>query len=499
MHYTCSSYALTHPSPPEYHKPSTCRRLRAAPTRDQGAETRTIMTSDATALLQTKNGGRFGRALRKEFLFEEGYVNLNHGSFGTYPRAIRDVFRTFQDAHEARPDDFIRYQYPKHNDEARQALSKYLDVPTRELVFVPNATTGINTVLRSLIFAPNEYILYGASIYDACEKAVAYVTETTPARAARIEYAFPVEDEWLVSAFAAKMDEIERGGGKVRVAVFDTVVSIPGVRLPFERIVQVCRDRGVLSLVDGAHGIGHVPLNLRALDADFFVSNCHKWLHVPRGCAIFHVPLRNQPLIRSTLPTSHGFVPSPSAQLPAPKNPPPTANASKSDFELNFEFVGTIDASSYLCVSAALAWRESIGGEDTIIRYNQTLAKHGAKRMAEILGTEVMDNETQTLTRCCMANVALPLDAKRMHEIGARAGLEEGEIGNAIRTWMVRTWIDDYKTFMQSMFYDGRWWVRMSGQVYLEIEDFEWAAGVVKEICARAEKGDWAVKAKARL
>ncbi|KAL5423347.1 hypothetical protein PMIN04_004006 [Paraphaeosphaeria minitans] len=240
------------------------------------------MTSDATALLQTKNGGRFGRALRKEFLFEEGYVNLNHGSFGTYPRAIRDVFRTFQDAHEARPDDFIRYQYPKHNDEARQALSKYLDVPTRELVFVPNATTGVNTVLRSLIFAPNEYILYGASIYDACEKAVAYVTETTPARAARIEYAFPVEDEWLVSAFAAKMDEIERGGGKVRVAVFDTVVSIPGVRLPFERIVQVCRDRGVLSLVDGAHGIGHVPLNLRALDADFFVSNCHKYVSPSR-------------------------------------------------------------------------------------------------------------------------------------------------------------------------------------------------------------------------
>ena len=102
------------------------------------------------------------------------------------------------------------------------------------------------------------------------------MTETTPARAAKVEYTFPVEDDWLVSAFAAKIDEVERAGGTVKLAVFDTVVSAPGVRLPFERLTALCRERGVLSLVDGAHGIGHVKLDLGALDADFFVSNCHK-------------------------------------------------------------------------------------------------------------------------------------------------------------------------------------------------------------------------------
>ncbi|KAF2451036.1 PLP-dependent transferase [Karstenula rhodostoma CBS 690.94] len=457
------------------------------------------MTSDAKELLETKNGGRFGKQLRKEFLFEEGFRNLNHGAFGTYPRAVRDVLRSFQDAQEARTDDFIRYQYPKRNDESRQALSKYLNVPTSELVFVPNATTGVDTVLRNLTFAPNEYILYSASIYGACEKSVAYITETTPAKAAKIEYTFPVEDDWLVSAFASKIDEIEKAGGKVKVAVFDTVVSMPGVRLPFERITQLCREKGVLSLIDGAHGIGHVALDLKALDADFFITNCHKWLHVPRGCAIFHVPLRNQPLIRSTLPTSHGFTPCPTPSFTAPPTPLPSSNAPKSLFELNFEFTATLDTSPYLCVPAALEWRASIGGEDAIMRYCQTLAKHGAKRMAEILGTQVLDNETQTLTRCCMANVALPLDNKRMFEIGTQAGLEEGEVGIAIWNWMGRVWIDDYKTYLQSMFYDGRWWVRMSGQVYLELEDYEWAAGVIKEVCERAEKGEWAEKAKARL
>ncbi|KAF1976497.1 PLP-dependent transferase [Bimuria novae-zelandiae CBS 107.79] len=457
------------------------------------------MTFDSQELVKSKNGGRFGRALRKEFLFDEGFVNFNHGSFGTYPRAVRDALRFFQDAHEARPDDFIRYAYPKFNDEARQALSKYLNVPVNELVFVPNATTGVNTVLRSLIFSPNEYILYSATVYGACEKAVAYITETTPAKAAKIEYTFPVEDDWLVSAFASKIDEIEKSGGKVKVAMFDTVVSMPGVRLPFERLTQMCREKGVLSLVDAAHGIGHVKLDLAQLDADFFVSNCHKWLHVPRGCAIFHVPLRNQALIRSTLPTSHGFQPRPVAPFGAGRNPLPASDVPKSDFETNFEFVGTTDRSPYLCVPAALKWRESIGGEDAIIDYCQALALEGTKHMAKILGTEILDNTTGTFTKCCMVNMALPLDVKKTYEIGRQKGLEEGDVGVAVRDWMSRVWIDDYNTYIQVLVHGGKWWIRMSGQVYLEMADFEWAAKVVGEVCKRAEKGEWAVKTKARL
>lgn len=107
------------------------------------------------------------------------------------------------------------------------------------------------------------------------------MTETTLAQAAKVEYTFPVEDDWLVSAFASKIAEIEAQGGKVKIAVFDTVVSTPGVRLPFERLTKLCREKGVLSLIDGAHGVGHMKLDLGALDADFFVSNCHKYVPPP--------------------------------------------------------------------------------------------------------------------------------------------------------------------------------------------------------------------------
>ncbi|KAK5181875.1 hypothetical protein LTR16_010299, partial [Cryomyces antarcticus] len=102
----------------------------------------------------------FGREMRKMFMFDDEYVNLNHGSFGTYPRAVRDVMRSFQDRSEARPDVFIRYDYPKLLDESRAAVAAYLHCPVETIVFVPNATTGVNTVLRNMVFAPGDSIIY---------------------------------------------------------------------------------------------------------------------------------------------------------------------------------------------------------------------------------------------------------------------------------------------------------------------------------------------------
>jgi selenocysteine lyase/cysteine desulfurase len=200
------------------------------------------------------------------------------GSFGTYPRPVRDAMRAFQDQSEAHPDQFIFYDYPELLDESRAAISTVLKAPVDTLVFIPNATTGVNTVLRNLIFEKGDKILYFASIYGACEKTVVYLTETTPVEAVKIEFEYPVEDDWLVSEFEKKIREEQAGGGRVKVAIFDTIVSIPGVRMPFERLTKKCKEFGVLSLIDGAHGVGHIDLNLGELDPDFLVSNCHKYV-----------------------------------------------------------------------------------------------------------------------------------------------------------------------------------------------------------------------------
>ncbi len=193
------------------------------------------------------------------------------GSFGTYPLPVRDALRTFQDRAEGTPDLFIRFDYPRHLDESRQAIAKLLNVPVEEIVFVPNATTAINTVLRNLIFKEGDKIAYFSTIYGACEKTVDYITETTPAESVKVEYTYPVSDDWMVQKFKDLLH-----AEKVKIAIFDTVVSVPGLRMPFERLTEACREAGVLSLIDGAHGVGHIPLDLGALNADFTVSNAHK-------------------------------------------------------------------------------------------------------------------------------------------------------------------------------------------------------------------------------
>ena len=201
---------------------------------------------------------------------------IQPGSFGTYPKPVRDVMRQIQDQTEARPDAFIRYTYKDLLDEARGAMSTLLNAPVETLVFVPNATTGVNTVVRNLVFEPGDMILYFETIYGACEKTVEYITETTPAKVAKVQYTYPVSDDWLVSEFKKRIREEKEAGNRVKIAIFDTVISMPGVRMPFERLTQACKEEGVLSCIDAAHGVGHVELDLGKLDPDFLVSNCHK-------------------------------------------------------------------------------------------------------------------------------------------------------------------------------------------------------------------------------
>jgi len=171
-------------------------------------------------------------------------------------------------------------------------MARYLNVPVETLVFVPNATTGVNTVLRSLVFQPGDMIVYFATIYGACEKSVEYVTETTPAEAVKVQYTYPVSDDWLVEEFCKVVKGEQDRGKDVRVAIFDTVVSLPGVRMPFERLTAACKELGVLSLIDGAHGVGHVKLDMPKLDCDFFVSNCHKYAFVSLILSHVHFMVR---------------------------------------------------------------------------------------------------------------------------------------------------------------------------------------------------------------
>ncbi|ROW01097.1 hypothetical protein VSDG_02902 [Cytospora chrysosperma] len=482
---------------------------------------------------------KFGKDLRKEFLFDPDYHNLNHGSFGTIPAHIQQKLHHYQTLHERRPDQFIRYDYPRLLDENREAIARLLNAPSvDEVVFVSNATVGVNVVLRNLseIWSEDgkDEIIHFNTIYGGCGKTVDYVVDSTYGRVSNrtIELTYPVTNEEIITKFKeAVRQSREVEGKRPRVALFDAVSSIPGVRFPFEAMVQACRELGILSLVDGAQGVGMVDFDLTALDPDFWVSNCHKWLFSPRGCAVFYVPKRNQHLMRSTLPTSHGYVPKPRHDGKVRANPLPPSE--KDVFVNAFEFIGTLDNSPYLCVKDAIEWREKVlGGEERIRDYLWTLAKEGGAKVADLLGTWVMENpqgEGHGLTDCAMVNVALPLvvapeDGNSPSTSTSKAGkpetregdVEEAAPVNTIETgeglkvqgregdmtiphkdaqraweWMTKVLVDEYKTFLPMYLHEGRFWARLSAQVYLDMDDFEWGGNTLKVLCERAARKDY--------
>ena len=219
----------------------------------------------------------FGHQIRDaHFLFDPQYVPLNHGSFGTYPKSVRTKLREYQDLAESKPDTWVRYDFPKKLYESIAALAEYLDVPPTELALVPNATTGINTVLRSLVFEKGDVIVHLSTSYGAVAKAVDYICEITPAESYIVKIMYPIEDMAIIEELRRGIEAVQKSGKTPRIAIFDTISALPGVRVPWERLCEVCKDHKVLSLVDGAHSVGQIKLDLGKVQPDFFTSNCHK-------------------------------------------------------------------------------------------------------------------------------------------------------------------------------------------------------------------------------
>lgn len=220
----------------------------------------------------------FGKRMREgHFLFSPDYTPVNHGSFGAFPRIVQDRQNAFKMQEHARPDVFIVSELPKLIDESREAIAPLLGVAVEEVVFVPNATTAVNTVLRNLKFEQDDVIIHFSTIYSACEKTIASIGELTPVVGLSIPLEYPVEDGEIVTKFMERVVHARNAGKNVRLAMFDTVLTFPGARMPWEDLVRACQLLGVLSLIDGAHGIGHIDLShLGKVGPDFFVSNCHK-------------------------------------------------------------------------------------------------------------------------------------------------------------------------------------------------------------------------------
>ena len=198
---------------------------------------------------------------------------------------------------------------------------------------------------------------------------------------------------------------------------------------------------------------------------------------------MFHVPRRNQHLIRSCLPTSHGFDPLRRDDEEEIINPLKISDDEKNKFVTLFEFVATTDVSPYLCIKEALKFRRDVcGGEAKIMSYCENMANEGGRRIAKILGTEIMENDEQTLTKCALTNIRLPLT------IGDGSGEVPQKDRMAVAMWMTETLAKVHDVYLPAFIHADAFWTRLSGQIYLEIEDCVKGGQILKDLCERAKR-----------
>jgi isopenicillin-N epimerase len=292
---------------------------------------------------------------------------LNHGSFGSCPRPVLDFQLALRNRLESRPIQFLVRELEPLLDQARAALADFVGALPDNLVFVPNATQGVNTVLRSLTFQPGDELLVTNQAYNACRNALNFTAERSGVRVVVAEIPFPI-----TNVDVAIDRVLERATSRTRLALLDHVTSQTGLVLPVDRICRELAERGIDTLVDGAHAPGMVPLNLEALGAAYYTGNCHKWICAPKSVGFLHVRPDRQSLIRP-LSISHGA------------NSPRT---DRSRFQIEFGWTGTYEPSAILSVPEALRVMGALvpGGWPELMQCNQQLALAARKLLASQLG-----------------------------------------------------------------------------------------------------------------
>lgn len=280
------------------------------------------------------------------FLLDPEVCFLNHGSYGACPRPVFERYQRWQLQLERQPVAFLDPARGLSGwmRDARGALATELGADPDDLVGVMNATYGLNIVAQSLDLQPGDEILTTDHEYAALEKTWAYVCRKTGAKVVQVTVPLPLTEE------AQFTDAVMAGfTDRTRVLFLSHITSATALLFPIERVVQAARDRGVYSVIDGAHTPGHIPLNLAALDADFYAGNCHKWLMAPKGSAFLHVRRALQPMI-NPLVISHGWAED--ANTPGAKGA-----FGNSAFIDALEMQGTRDPAAWLAVPEAIKFR----------------------------------------------------------------------------------------------------------------------------------------------
>lgn len=375
-------------------------------------------------------------------------VFLNHGSYGACPKVVLEYQQELRSQLESDPVYFLDVTSKELWSTAIETLSNFVNADKEGMTFVSNATSGVNTVLRSLDLQPGDEILVCDHAYQACWNAVDFVTKKAGAKTVVAPLPFPIESSDQVTETILNYTT-----KNTKVALIDTVTSPTGLRLPFETIIEELKNRNIDVLLDAAHGPGIVNLDLKKLQPAYATGNAHKWLCAPKGSAFLYIREDKREQIRP-LSISHG------ASV--------DGNIDEK-IRLEFDWPGTQDITPWLCIPKSIEYLGSLleGGWPAIMAHNQKLAIDARNILHEVIETP----------KLCPDSMIVGLSAVVLPEGGSIA--KSVLVPDPLHLLLFEKYNIQVPVFGWP--YHNRRYLRTASYLYNSLEEYQYLAEILKE------------------
>ena len=434
---------------------------------------------------------QFGSDFKKKyFTYLDPAVNVvNHGSYGTTPTMVVDAQIKSVKKHESYPDEYQYIEGPFEYKRQAKLVAEYLGLNWKNVALVQNATTGINVFFRSIPFDfENDIVIMPSTTYGACSNTVLFMNATYGLKYKFIDLTFPLTDKEIVAKFETYFKKVyanKNFKGTV-YCLFDCISSMPGVIMPYVDLIKLCKKYKVKQVIDGAHAPGMIDLKfLETLKPDFFTGNLHKWVSVPKSCAIIYTQKEWHHLLQ-TQPVSWTYNVSYD-----------TISKDESLLVERFSKVGTINYSVYESIETAIKFRSEIcGGEQNIRHYQRSLSKKAIAASAHILTVDkskttdlydhyepkLLDNKHGTLTPVGMFCLSIPINISKYSRVYNKLKSSEKEYLAKIRSLLEEKSIAVYKNYAPLVFHGNVLYIRYSVQIFNEVDDYVKATTINKAL-----------------
>lgn len=379
-----------------------------------------------------------GKNIRNRWLLDEKVHFLNHGSFGACPRDVLFAQSDWRNLMEKQPVYFFQVEAPKGLAKAKKKLSEFVNAKEENIVFVENATMGINAVVRSLMptWKRGDELLTTSHVYGAMRQTLHYASDIMGTMVVEAVVPFPIssEDE-VVEAVRNAITP------KTKFAIIDHVTSPTGLVYPIEKIIPLLKERGIQVMIDGAHAPGMLDIHIEDIGADYYTGNCHKWMFAPKGTAFLWVAPRHQSSIHAPN-TSHNY---------------------KTGFHPEFDWIGTRDVTPFLSLVASIGFIEEFG-KDTVRNYNNELVKQARSYINNELGVNALAPESMLGS---LATIATPGTLR---------------VDDEKATSLHDTLRDMYHCELPVIMFGDKVFIRISAQIYNDISEYHTLSSSLKSI-----------------